>query len=196
MITILITNYFDNFLSAYNLFNNQQNTNDFDQSEITYLFNDDNILSPISYKIYYSDIWNNFEFLYNSNFYSVNSLNKDDFYDLAITSSQNTLNNQKNILINIINSYFIDLLYVTLEFSVNQSSLEVDDFIQTNLNKNSFISLTNKLQNIMTRFIPINDSSCSTDKFVNKFLNIFYDPKDNFKIRINNSYSNIFTKFN
>ena len=59
----------EDVLSAYNLLNNQQNTNDFDQSEITYLFNDNNILSPISYKIYYSDIWNNFEFLYNSNFF-------------------------------------------------------------------------------------------------------------------------------
>ena len=114
---------FDNRLSAYNLFNIQQNTNDFNSKELTYLFNNNNILSPISYKIYYSDIWNNFEFLYNSNFYSINSLNKNDFYDLVITSSKNTLNNQKNILINIINSYFIDLLYVTLEFSINQSSL-------------------------------------------------------------------------
>ena len=185
---------FDNFLSAYNLFNSQPNTNDFDQSEITYLFNDNNILSPISYKIYYSDIWNNFEFLYNSNFYSINSLNKDDFYDLAITSSQNTLNNQKNILINIINSYFVDLLYVTLEFSINQSSLIVDDYIETNLNEDSFTSITNKFTRYNDSVYSINDSSYSTDKFVNKFLNIFFDTKDNFKIRINNSYSNIFTK--
>ena len=75
LMIIILNELFDNFLSAYNLFNNQQNTNDFDQSEITYLFNDNNILSPISYKIYYSDIWN-FEFLYNSNFYSINSLNE------------------------------------------------------------------------------------------------------------------------
>ena len=185
---------FDNRLSAYNLFNIQQNTNDFNSKELTYLFNNNNILSPISYKIYYSDIWNNFEFLYNSNFYSINSLNKNDFYDLVITSSKNTLNNQKNILINIINSYFIDLLYVTLEFSINQSSLEVDDYIETNLNENSFTSLTNKFTKYNDSVYSINDSSYSTDKFVNKFLNIFFDSKDNFKIRINNSYSNIFTK--
>ena len=55
--------------------------------------------------------------------------------------------------INIINSYFIDLLYVTLEFLGKSTSLVVDDYIQTNLNESSFTSLNINLQNIMTQFI-------------------------------------------
>lgn len=183
---------FDNQLAAYNLNSSIQNTNDL--NEITYLFNDNNTLSPIDYKIYFSDIWNNFEFLFHSDSYSINSLNKNDFYDLAITSSKNIMSNQKTILTNIINSYLTDSLYVTLQFNINQSTLEVDEYIETNLNEDSFTSITNRFTKNGDSVFSIDDSSYTNDKFVNKFLNIFFDSKDNFKIRINNSYGNIFTK--
>ena len=186
---------FDNYLHAYNLFNIQENTDDLNKYELTYLFNDNSIIIPISYKIYFSDIWNNFEFLYNSVYYSINSLNQYDFYDLAITSSKNVLTNQKNILLNIINSYLVDSLYVTLQFNINQATLEVDDYIETNLNEDSFTSITNRFTKKDTSVYSIDDSNYTTDKFVNKFLNIFFDTKDNFKIRINNSYAGIFTKY-
>ena len=183
---------FDNHLEAYNLSSSNQNTNDL--NEINYLFNDNNILTPINYKIYFSDIWNNFEFLFNSDSYSINSLNKNDFYDLAITSSKNIMNHQKKILTNIINSYLTDSLYVTLQFNINQSTLEVDEYIETNLNEDSFTSITNRFTKNEESVFSIDDSSYTNDKFINKFLNIFFDSKDNFKIRINNSYGNIFTK--
>ena len=183
---------FDNRLHAYNLNSSIQNTNDL--NEITYLFNDNNNIIPINYKIYFSDIWNNFEFLYNSNKYSINSLNKNDFYDLAITSSKNIMGNQKTILTNIINSYLIDSLYITLQFNINQSTLEVDEYIETNLNEESFTSITNRFTKNGNSVFSIDDASYINDKFVNKFLNIFFDSKDNFKIRINNSYGNIFIK--
>ena len=186
---------FDNRLQAYNLFNIQENTNDLNKYESTYLFNNNSIIIPASYKIYFSDIWNNFDFLYNSIYYSINSLNQDDFYDLAITSSKNVLTNQKNILLNIINSYLVDSLYVTLQFNINQATLEVDDYIETNINEDSFTSLTNRFTKNSDSVYSIDDSSYTTDKFVNKFLNIFFDTKDNFKIRINNSYGSIFTKY-
>ena len=128
-------------------------------------------------------------------YYSINSLNQDDFYDLAITSSKNVLTNQKNILLNIINSYLVDSLYVTLQFNINQATLEVDDYIETNLNEDSFTSITNRFTKKDTSVYSIDDSNYTTDKFVNKFLNIFFDTKDNFKIRINNSYAGIFTKY-
>lgn len=186
---------FNNYLDVYNLNYLQQNTNDYNTSnKLTYLINDNTVLTPTDYTIYYSDIWNNFNFLYNSTNYSIKSLNKYDFYTLAIDSSKNTLNNQKNILTNIINSYLIDSLYVSLSFIINQSTLVVDDYIETNLNENSFVSITNKFTRNNDSTYSINDSSYTEDNFVNKYLNIFFDTKDNFKIRINNSYSNIFTK--
>lgn len=186
---------FDNYLHAYNLFNIKENTDDLNNYELTYLFNNNSIIIPTNYIIYFSDIWNNFEFLYYSTYYSINSLNKDDFYNLAITTSKNTLINQKNILLNIINSYLVDSLYVTLQFNINQSTLEVDDYIETNLNEDSFTSITNRFTKNGDSVYSINESSYRTDKFVNKFLNIFFDTKDNFKIRINNSYASIFTKY-
>ena len=183
---------FNNQLDAYNLNSSIPNTNDF--NIITYLFNDNNILTPIDYKIYFSDIWNNFNFLYNSDNYSINSLNKNDFYDLAISSSKNILENQRTILKNIINSYLTDSLYVTLQFNINQSTLEVDEYIETNLNEDSFTSITNRFTKNGDSVFSIDDASYTNSKIVNKFLNIFFDSKDNFKIRINNSYGNIFTK--
>ena len=51
---------FDNKLNAYNINKLNNNTNDYNTVEKSYLFNGINLITPVDYDIFFSDIWNNF----------------------------------------------------------------------------------------------------------------------------------------
>lgn len=187
---------FDNKLNAYNINKLNNNTNDYNTVEKTYLFNGINLITPIDYTIFFSDIWNNFLFINTSNNNIINSLSQTDFYDNLITYSRSCLSIQRQILINFINTLFIDAITISITFNVNQSTLVVDDYYETNL-YSTYDTFINKFLYKNSANNSVYNSNSQTNpeyiynKFLNRAINYLIESENNIKSEYS-SYGNIF----
>lgn len=187
---------FDNKLNAYNINKLTNNTNDYNTDEKTYLFNGINLIVPIDYNIFFSDIWNNFLFVNSSANNTINSLSQTDFYNNIVTYSRSCLSIQRQILINFINTLFIDAITISITFNVNQSTLVVDDYYETNL-YSTYDTFINKFLYKDSANISVYNSNSDNNpeyiynKFLNRVINYFIESENNIKSEYN-SYGNIF----
>lgn len=187
---------FDNKMHAYNINKNNENTNDYNSYEKTYLSNSFITITPNDYNIFYSDIWNNFQFINSSSNNIINSLSQTEFYNNIITYSKSCLSIQRQILINFVNILFTDAIYTSINFNVNQSTQVVDNYYETGLYSTYDTFIKKFLYKDATNDTTYTSSTDDSPEFIyNKFLykivNYFITSENNVK-SLYNGYGNIF----
>ena len=206
---------FDNKMYANNIYLKNINTNNYNNYDITYLSNGLTTIYPILSEIYHSDIWINYQFINSSTNTSVIGLNQSDFYSQVIKYSKTVISLQKQILLNYLSALFINNYYISITYTVNQSTSDVNDYYETSLWDSSFTNFINTLlytDNTKNNTFTLN--TITTPEFIyNKLVNkvttflkssdspLYFTPKikNNFGLLYSKSYEkdkNILTLIN
>ena len=206
---------FDNKMYANNITFKNLNTNDYNNYEISYVSNGLITIYPISSEIYHSDIWINYKFINSSTNSSIIGLSQTDYYTQLIKYSKTVISLQKQILQNYLDALFINNYYISITYTVNQSTSEVNDYYETSLWDSSFTKFINTFlytDNSKNNTFTL-DSNTTPEFIYNKFINkvtnylnssnlpSYFTPKikNNFGLLISKSYetdTNILTLIN
>jgi len=193
---------FDNKMFAKNITYIDKNTNDYNTYDITYLSTGITTITPISSEVYSSDIWSNYKFINSSTNSSIIGLSQESYYNQLITYSKTVLSLQRQLLVNYINALFINNYYISITFTVNQTSGNVDDYYETSLWDSSYTNFINSF--LYTDDTKINklttDSSTTPEYIYNKLVNkvtsylLSSDSPSYYTPTIKNNFGSILTK--
>ena len=182
-------NLFNNILFANNIDQiENKNYNNYNSYSKKYLSFGNDIIECRSIKLIYSEIWNNYLFIHNSQNYQIINLNQDDYYNKIIKYSNNYINILILLIKNLINNLFNGELYISTTYNVNLNN-DIDSYYETFILKNYY----DEFIKLFINNYNLNSEEYLFNKFLNRIINYFSSDVKNTKNK--NFYNDILKRF-